>query len=221
MKRLMRHIIGFTYKPLVKKYLSKERVYHYDGLHLRIHPDVFHPGFFFSTRLLLAQLQKMHLDGKLLLELGAGSGLISMIAAKKKAIVTASDINPVAVEYLRKNSSAINIPITILEADVFSDIPANKFDIIAINPPYYKKKPTSFATYAWYCGENGEYFQKLFSGLAAYMHQQTTVLMVLCNGCDIQMIMNSANAHHFAMQQVLVKKNLVETNYIYSITKAA
>jgi release factor glutamine methyltransferase len=206
---------------LLKMYLAKERTYSHNDLSLRIHPEVFHPGFFFSTKLLLAQLETMPLEGKQLLELGAGSGLIAMSAVKKKAIVTASDINPVAIEYLHLNSHANNTPLKIFQADVFGYIPPATFDIIAINPPYYKKKPASYADYAWYCGENGEYFKKFFGNLAGYIHPISVVLMVLCDGCDIDMITAIAKENHFTITKVLTKQNIVETNYIYTIKSAS
>jgi release factor glutamine methyltransferase len=156
-----------------------------------------------------------------LLELGAGSGLIAMSAAVKKSIVTATDINPVAVKYLQLNSKQNNAELNIFQADVFDTIPQTTFDIIAINPPYYKKNPASYSDYAWYCGENGEYFQKLFSRLSDYIHTKSVVLMVLCDGCDIAMIESCGIQYHFTMQKLVTKHNLVETNYIYSITKAA
>jgi release factor glutamine methyltransferase len=220
MKQLIRNIITHTYKPLLKKYLAKERIYKHNGLQLRIHPDVFHPGFFFSTKLLLSQLDTIPMKGKSLLEIGAGSGLIAMSAAKSKAIVTATDINPVAVEYLYRNSKANSTTINILQADVFEDVPPAAFDIIAINPPYYKKNPQNDAEHAWYCGENGEYFKKLFSNLARYIHRESQVLMVLCDGCDIEMIAAYGRKNHFSMTCIHTKKNLVETNYIYSIAAA-
>ncbi len=221
MKQLIRNIISHTYKPLLKKYLAKERMYTYNGLQLQIHPDVFHPGFFFSTKLLLSQLNTIPMKGKTLLEIGAGSGLIAMSAARNKAIVTATDINPVAVEYLYRNRIANNVNMNVLETDVFNGIPPTAFDIIAINPPYYKKNPENYAEHAWYCGENGEYFGKFFGNLGRYIHQETKILMVLCDGCDLEMIKAYGKKNHFSMNCICTKKNLVETNYIYSITTAA
>ena len=91
-------------KPLLVKYLSATKCYQYKGIKLIIPPEVFHPGFFFSTKLLLQYINQFSLQQKTFLELGAGSGLIAIYAAKKNAMVTATDINPVAVEYLKKNS---------------------------------------------------------------------------------------------------------------------
>src|SRR5215211_7730752 len=95
---IVKYLVANTYKPLLVKYLSRNRQYSSHGIHLEIAPQVFHPGFFFSTKLLMRSLS--NLQNKTLLELGAGSGLISMHAERQGAIATASDINAVAIEYL-------------------------------------------------------------------------------------------------------------------------
>ena len=162
-------------------------------------------------------MKKLPLQNKSLLEPGAGSGLISIYAAQNGATVTATDVNPIAVEYLGENSRRNNVRINIIESDIFSRVPAESFDIIAINPPYYKKNPESLADYAWYCGENGEYFENLFSGLKKYMHSESVVLMVLCDGCDIGMIKKMADQKGYEMNKIQTKKNVLEKNFIYRI----
>src|SRR6476620_8158278 len=140
MNTALRHIVAHTYKPLLVKYLSKTRIYRYKDIRLSVAPEVFHPGFFSSTQLLLQYISKLPLQGKRFLEPGCGSGLISILAAKNGAMVTATDINPVAVEYLKKNSSQNKVDLEIIRSDLFNNIPEQQFDIIAINPPYYKKQ---------------------------------------------------------------------------------
>ena len=217
----MKYFVAKTYRPLLVRYLSKTRTYIYKGIVLSIPQQVFHPGFFFSTKLLLKYIGGLSFKQKTLLELGAGSGLIAFFAAKQQANVTATDINPVAVEYLELNRQMNDVDIDIIYSDMFEQIPVQSFDIIAINPPYYKKKPMSPAEYAWCCGEHGEYFQKLFSGLADYTHASSMVLMILCDGCDIEMIQSIARARGFNMQCVFRKKNLLENNFIFKISRAA
>ena len=151
------------------------------------------------------------------MEPGAGSGLISVYAAQHGALVTATDINPVAVACLKENSEKNKVQINIIESDLFDEVPSQFFDIIVINPPYYKKEPESYIDYAWNCGENGEYFQKLFSQLQTYIHPETKILMVLCDGCDVDMVKSMANENGYAMQTILAKKNMIEKNFIYSI----
>jgi release factor glutamine methyltransferase len=159
------------------------------------------------------------LKNKFFLELGAGSGLIAMYAARQGANGTATDINPVAIHSLEMNARSNRIPLTIIRSDLFTDIPQQAFDIIAINPPYYKKQPQTAAEYAWYCGEQGEYFQQLFSGLHHYIHPQSVVLMVLCDGCDLEMIKGMALNNRFKLNCVFTKANWVEVNYIFKVEK--
>ena len=219
MKTVIRHIVAHTYKPLLVKYLSKTRVYKYKDIRLDISPQVFHPGFFFSTQLLLQYISKLPLQEKNFLELGCGSGLISIVAAKKEARVTATDINPVAVELLQKNSRQNKVEIRIIQSDLFQDIPEQQFDIIAINPPYYKKKPVTAQDHAWFCGENGEYFSALFDTIDNYVHNDTEILMVLFEGCDMEMITGFAAKNGFVLNCVYTKKNMLEKNFIFRIEK--
>ena len=217
MRSIIKHIVGKTYKPLLEKYLSKTRSYQYEDIRLEIAPEVFHPGFFFSTQTLLKYVKQLPLQDKLFLEPGCGSGLISIYAAKRGAIVTATDINKIALEFLSKNSRGNNTTLTIIESDLFRDIPEQPFDIIAVNPPYYKKQPRTTRDYAWNCGENGEFFESLFQNLARYIHPQSEVCMVLFDGCDMELIHNLASQNGFEMQCVHTHENLLEKNSVFKI----
>lgn len=219
MHNVVRYIVARSYKPLLEKYLLRQRSYTYKQTTIRVLPGVFHPGFFCSTSLLLSYIEKLPLQGKTLLEPGAGTGLIAITAAKKGAKVTATDINPEAVRNCRLNALINGVEIEIITSDLFDNIPPTRFDIIAINPPYYKKDPASPAEYAWYCGQDGLYFKKLFSGLYKYMHSNTETLMTLCDGCDIETIMNMAVEKGFEPTLVTKKKNLVETHYLFKLER--
>jgi release factor glutamine methyltransferase len=219
MRRVVRYLVTRFYKPLLVRYLSKTRKYTFKGVQLLIPPEVFHPAFFFSTKYLLRYISGLPLQQSSFLELGAGSGLISIFVAGKGSKVMATDINPVAVEYLEKNGRANNVKMEVIHSDLFEQIPSRTFDIIAINPPYYKKQPQTFAEHAWYCGENGEYFDRLFHSLPDYMHMQSTVLMTLSDGCDETMIRNLAIKNGCRLNRVHSMQNLMEEIYIFKIER--
>ncbi len=204
---------------MLVKYLSKTRIYRYKDISLAVPTEVFHPGFFFSTQLLLQYIIKLPLQKKNFLELGCGSGLISIAAAKKGAKVTATDINRVAVEFLEKNCRRNNVEMEIILSDLFHELPKQPFDIIAINPPYYKKHPVIEKDHAWFCGENGEYFSALFNSLSGYIHTHSEILMVLIEDCDMEMISGFAAGNGFALHPVYSKKNMLEKNFIFKIEK--
>lgn len=83
-------------------HFRKPRSFSFEDLKLTILPTVFHPGIYLSTGILVEFLSTIDLKGKTFLELGAGNGLTSFVAAKKGAIVTATDINTKAIEGIQE-----------------------------------------------------------------------------------------------------------------------
>ena len=78
MRNIIKYFVGTIYKPLLEKYLSKTRHYKYKGINLIIPPEVFHPAFFFTSKLLFRYVSSLPITGKTFLELGAGSGMIAI-----------------------------------------------------------------------------------------------------------------------------------------------
>lgn len=217
---MLKQIVSHTYRPLLKRYLSSPRRYTYEDISIVVEPGVFHPAFFFSTKLLLEHLKDCDLQGKTLLELGAGSGLISVYAAKRGAMVSASDISNKAIENVQRNAELNKVDVDIYHSDLFGSIQQKTFDYIIVNPPYFKKDALAEHEYAWYCGRNGEYFEKFFSQLDKYTSTDTKVLMVLSEECDIDMIKQFAQGNNVEMEVVMAKKVYWEMNYIYQLHKA-
>lgn len=213
MKKKIIRTVGY----LVLWYLRKDRYYTYKGIKILVRNGVFHPAFFFSSKLLLHEVLKQNIANKKVLELGAGSGLISFHLASKKAIVTATDISQMAIDGLKENKDNLSLEMTIIKSNLFDDIPLQSFDYIIINPPYYPKKPTNDAEKAWYCGENFEYFEKLFYQLEPYTHPQSVVLMSLSEDCDFQKIASIATKYNLLFKEYINKMTLWERNYIYKI----
>lgn len=90
------------------------------------------------------------------LEVGAGTGLIAIHAAKMGAKVTATDVNPHAVELTRRNAARNQVRIQVLQSDLFDKV-NGYFDVIAFNPPYLPSdsSSTSWIERSWSGGEKG------------------------------------------------------------------
>jgi release factor glutamine methyltransferase len=217
MRRIIKGIVNRTWKPMVENYLSVPRAYNFKTISLNIPPGVFHPGFFFSTKLLLSFLEKQQLSGKKMLEVGSGSGLISIFAARQGAIVTACDISRPAVSCTQENAKKNNVSIAVFQSDLFSAIPQQVFDIIALNPPYFKKKPASVAENAWYCGENLEYFHGFFQQVKNFISGSSDIFMVLSDECDIRGIQAIATDNGLTFGLVQQKRTAWEQGFIYKI----
>lgn len=217
MRRIIKGIVNRTWKPFVERYLRKTRVYTFRDITVTIPPGVFHPGFFFSTKLLISFLERQKLDGKHFLEVGSGSGLISIFVAKQNAIVTACDISPGSVLATQENAKSNSVTISVFQSDLFKEIPAQQFDIIAVNPPYYKKDPASIAENAWYCGENLEYFRAFFQQIKAFITPSSNIFMVLSDECDLRGIQAIANENGLLFELAVEKRTLWEKGFIFNI----
>ncbi len=207
-------------KKLAKVYTRKEREYSYNNISVKVLPGVFHPGLFISTKVLLNFVNTLKFEGESFLELGAGTGIISILAAKKGAAVFASDISGKAIQNIELNAAKNNVQINIFTSDLFKNIPYMQFDYIIINPPYYSRDPGEEEEYAWFCGSNFEYFKSLFNSLSNYIGKDSKVFMILSEVCDIQKIKSIGLENEFVWKIKIKKQFCGEKNYIFEIKKS-
>lgn len=217
-KKLKKHIYPVARFFYDKYYISKERRYTYEGITVQIHEEVFPPKFTISTKIFLEYIKPLNLKNKTFLELGCGSGIISLFAASKGAKVTASDINQIAIKELKEASEANEISLNVIYSDLFENLSDQQFEYILINPPYYPKAPANDKERAWFCGEDFEYFEKLFQQLPNNLSSNTW--MILSEDCEIDHIQQIATKNGLSFELLLEKSVVKEKNYIFSIQKS-
>lgn len=215
-------------KAGLKFYYRKPRKYTYQGIEVLVHPEVFPPHLTLSTKILLDFISEKDLQDKTFLELGCGSGIISLFASKKGAQVTASDINKTALEYLAKASEEYNLKVDCIYSNLFENLQGKHFDYIIINPPYYPKKPKNIKEEAWFCGEDFEYFKNLFQQLPLFLSsrvspetiaeaQKNKTYMILSEDCEIEKIKGIASGNNLVFESVFQIKKVGELSSIYSV----
>ncbi|MFG3817967.1 methyltransferase [Limnothrix redekei] len=141
------------YSALTQNYLIKnmslEKVYtfkyqnkYFLGLNTVFSPLVFEDTYFFAEHV-------PYKPGSHFLEIGAGTGLISIIQALHGVNVTATDINPDAVLNIKMNAilHSVEEHIQVIHSDLFDSIEkSHTFDSIFWNPPFIlsHETPQSF-----------------------------------------------------------------------------
>ncbi len=168
--------IGST--PLVKKavhslchrfLLSRRRtvVAHAGGFRLVVPPTVFHPRHFATSEFFASFIAGLELAGKRAADLGTGSGILALTAARSGASsVLAVDINPNAARAAAENARANGLAgvVRAICANFLSPVaPGPRFDVIFANPPYFAGEPRDLADRAWHAGPGYRDIAELFT----------------------------------------------------------
>jgi len=92
--------------------------------------------------------------GEKVLEMGCGTGIISLHCAEMGADVTAADVNPHAVSCARCNARRNHIELEVVHSDLFLDVQGT-FDVMIFNPPYLPSEEEGLIDASWAGGESG------------------------------------------------------------------
>ncbi|RPI01647.1 MAG: methyltransferase domain-containing protein [Zetaproteobacteria bacterium] len=111
----------------------------YEDCLIRVPTDDLVPKF---GCLLLARNLPLR-PGDVLLDLGAGAGLIGILAARRGHRVVATDAVPAYVECLRANAllNGVGKHLATRTGDLFEPVRGETFDVIAANPPQLPTPP--------------------------------------------------------------------------------
>ena len=138
--RLDKDNIHITTRPYLDKVLKHKKPYDVDvfGAKITVLPMVMSPEYDWAG-LFMIDCIPGDLSGKDVLEMGPGSGLVSVFAGLRGArSITAADISPDAVKNTKLNLKKFKIKNSkVVLSDVFSKVPKKKYDIIIWNLPYH------------------------------------------------------------------------------------
>ncbi|MBR0471896.1 MAG: methyltransferase [Methanosphaera sp.] len=151
----------------------------YDGVEFNECEEVYPPAE--DTFLLIDNL--MVQSGYDVLEIGTGTGLVSICASLKCSSVTSTDINPYAIKCAEANIKLNNRDnITVIKSDLFDNI-NGKYDLILFNTPYLPVTDEEHVddeySKAWDGGENGrEVIDKFLKQAPLYLKENGTIQLV-------------------------------------------
>ena len=131
------------------------------GAPLVVAPGVLNPRLMRTGEFLAAQLEaQLGLRGSEVLDMGTGSGVCAVIAARYARRVVAVDINPTAVRCARINvlMNHLDDRVEVLEGDLFAPVAGRRFDVALFNPPFLRGMPHNDADRAWRSTDVAERF---------------------------------------------------------------
>jgi release factor glutamine methyltransferase len=125
---------------------------HVGDVPILVLPDVFNPTLFHTSEALVEQLGDIVVGpGMKVLDMGTGSGIGAIAAARRGADVVAVDISPEAVRCARINVllNRVEDRVDVRCGDLFEPVQGERFDLVLFNPPFYSGTPRALWEHAW------------------------------------------------------------------------
>lgn len=117
------------------------------------------------------------------LEIGVGSGIISLHLARKIDTVFACDINPYSLFLSKQNAFANSLSnIYLFYSNIFSSIKVGTlFDLIVFNPPYLpvESPPRKIIDLSYHGGvDGGDHIRAFLDGLGSFLSNNGTAYLL-------------------------------------------
>ncbi len=169
-------------------------------------PGVFNPklmrtGEFFAFHISASDLSRE----STVLDLGTGSGVCAIFAARRARRVVAIDINPAAVRCAAANALLNNLQsvMEVRQGDLYGPVDGERFDVILFNPPFLFGTPTSDLDQAWRSNDVAERFAE---GLLRHLNPGGYALILLSTYSDMTRFVAALDQPHLSLAVVAERR---------------
>jgi release factor glutamine methyltransferase len=220
LRRVVRKIIHFfSYRFFLKR--RNTTLSQAAGFRLVVPPTVFHPGIFITSGFFASFLNGLDLRGKWVAEVGTGSGILALAAARAGAAkVIAIDINPNAVHAAWGNAKAngVDEQVRSVCSNLLSAIaPRPLFDVILSSPPSFAGEPLDLADRAWHAGPDYCDIASLFDQSRERLASDGCLYVLLSSASDLDLLGRLIEQAGFDARLVAERSILFESFIIYEL----
>jgi release factor glutamine methyltransferase len=191
------------------------------GFKLRVRPTVFHPRFFLSSEYFAEFLDGLDLSGKSVADIGTGSGILALTAARAGArSVLALDINPDAARSAQENAQANGVGERVKAAcmDLLAALPARPlFDVILSSPPKHAGEPRDVADRGWHAGPHYRDVAALFQQARERLKPDGCLYVMLSSASDLDLLGQLINKAGLRAKLAYERSFYVESMVLYEL----
>jgi HemK-related putative methylase len=153
-------------------------------LRIVVMPGVANPNLLRTGAFFAAMIDERALaPGASVLDMGTGSGVCALIAARRARRVVAVDVSPAAVRCARLNAllNELDERVDVREGDLFAPLGGERFDLVLFNPPFLVGAPKDHRDAAWRSEDAAHRFA---AGLGEHLKPGGAALVLLSSFGD-------------------------------------
>jgi release factor glutamine methyltransferase len=182
--------LGYAlWRPVLRRRLARIALEEIDGVPLVVLPEVFNPAVYRTGALLARAVaswtptEPSRSEEIRVLDLGTGSGVGAVFAARRGFHVVAVDVNPEAVRCARINALLHHLEdrFDVRQGDLFAPVAGNRFDLLLFNPPFFRGEPAGDLDRAW---RGTDVLERFAFGLSGALTPGGTALLCLSTDGD-------------------------------------
>jgi HemK-related putative methylase len=216
--RLFGKAIALSYRLTGKDRYDDFRVERVHGAPFLVTPSVFNPKVPRTGEFLAAQIDSRLVgpDAEVL-DMGTGSGVCAIFAARHARRVVAVDINPEAVRCAGINAllNHLEHKIDLRHGDLFAPVPAERFDVVLFNPPFLLGTPRDDRDRAWRSNDVAERFA---AGLGAHLKPDGFALVLLSTFGDAPVFLEEFRKRGCAVNLLAQRRFVNEALAVFKLT---
>jgi methylase of polypeptide subunit release factors len=220
LRRLFRNAVHYlSHKFILNR--RRTRTVRAAGFGLAVYPTVFHPKLFLTSEFFARFLSTIDLEGKRVADVGTGSGILALAAARAGASAVALDINPEAVKAATDNARANGLRgrVTAIRSDLLSRLPPDpSFDVIISNPPFFSGEPRDIADRAWVAGPEYRDIKPLFEQARQRLRPSGKMYVLLSSDSDLHFLGRLIASAGFQARIATAFSIMIESMIIYELT---
>jgi methylase of polypeptide subunit release factors len=191
------------------------------GFRLSVRPTVFHPKFFISSEKFASFLDTLDLTGKRVCEIGTGTGILALAAARAGAAnVVATDINPNASLSANENAQANGLGdrVTGVCMNLMAAMaPRPLFDVILSSPPKHAGEPKDLTDRGWHAGPEYRDIKEMFAQARDRLKPDGRIYLMLSSDTNQELFASLIANAGFSQRKIKEYSLVVESLIIFEL----
>jgi HemK-related putative methylase len=222
LRMLIGRLLGLVYTITGKDRYDSFRLERVLDMPIVVMPSVANPkllrtGAFFASQI---DGRLFHADASVL-DMGTGSGICALFAARLARRVVAVDINPAAVRCAAVNATLNHLEkrVDSRQGDLFAPVGDERFDVVLFNPPFLLGVPKDDRDAAW---RSSDAARRFAVGLGDHLKPGGAALVLLSSFGDACALFESElRSRGFALEVFARRRFINETLTLLRATSAA